>query len=88
MKLIQKMAYHLSGKFSDSSYRIFSVAADGTEVDTKITRHVRVAKPSKDRRDYETIAHELHFGTDTYDLLKQRHGRQWIRRRLGMTPPT
>ena len=82
------MTYHLSGKFNDSAYRIMAVAPDGTEVDTKITRHVRVKVPDVHGGDYRTIAHELHFGTDTYDLLKQRFSRQWIRRRLGKTPPT
>lgn len=92
MKLIQKLTLHLNrGRFQDSHYKILAVTPTGEEIETGITRHVRVEVPSYSvdgRDDYRTLANELHFGTDTYDHLKQRHARQWIRRRLGKTPST
>ncbi len=88
MKLIQRLLCHINGEFMDSHYEILAVAPNRTQMKTGITKHIRLKGESPESLgEYETIASELHFGTDTYDLLKQNRAREWIRRRLGKTPP-
>lgn len=65
MKFTQSMTMHLNGgsKFSQLHYKIL---ADGKE--TGITRHTA----TNGSPQYLTTADELHFGSETFDVMETR----------------
>ncbi len=79
-KFTQRMTLHLNGgsEFSELHY---VVLADGEE--TKITRHTRTDGSPR----YNIVADEMHFGSDTFDFLKDKGAIEWIEARLGKEPP-
>lgn len=79
-KFTQRMTLHLNGgsKYSELHYVI---CADGEE--TKITRHVR----TDGSPNYKTVADEMHFGSDTFDWLKDDNAEAWLTARIGKEPP-